>query len=614
MNKTEETFQTLRDRQLSWGIRTLAGIGTFALLFSLLRAITVGWQAVMGLHIVLYLIILGTALLTGRLSFMVRAIILLAAPFILGVTGLITWGLAGLGLPALLTSCILGTVLFGSRVGIIVSILSILMIGMIGFLFSSGLLTLGFDPKVYLTSYTSWIAAIAGMAIGAGLIVKAIGSLNREIENLVHTLQNRNAEMSGIIRRLEDEITERVRMEEERSTLESRLQRAERMEALGTLAGGVAHDLNNILVGAVSLPDLLLAKLPEGSPLRNPIELIQRSGVKAATIVQDLLTLARRGVASTSVLNLNTTVMDYFSSPEYQTLKSFHPQVEVELNLDQELPNMLGSSIHLLKALMNLVSNAAEAMPDGGKISVSTQWKHFGFQIGVHEEIEEGDYIVLRVSDTGIGISSDNMEKIFEPFYTKKVMGRSGTGLGMAVVWGTVKDHKGHIDIESTLGQGTTFSLYFPGTEEKEGQTQLALPLAEDVEMGRGEAILIVDDVKEQREITAEMLRELGYSVNTAASGEEALSYLEKSSADLLILDMYMEPGLDGLDTYRRVLKIQPRQKAIIASGYSETWRVREAQKLGVGCYLRKPFLMSTVGAAVRAELDKETAQPKPSV
>jgi CheY-like chemotaxis protein len=174
-----------------------------------------------------------------------------------------------------------------------------------------------------------------------------------------------------------------------------------------------------------------------------------------------------------------------------------------------------------------------------------------------------------------------------------------------------VKDHKGHIDIESTLDKGTTFSLYFPGTEEKEGQTQLALPLAKEVEMGKGEAILIVDDVKEQREITAEMLRELGYSVNTAASGEEAVSYLEKASADLLILDMYMEPGMDGLDTYRQVLKQQPRQKAIIASGYSETWRVREAQKLGVGRYLRKPFLMNTVGAAVRAELDKESAQIK---
>ena len=603
MNKTLETFQTLRDRQLSWGLRVISVVGLFVLFTSLFRAFTVGWHAVMVLHIILYVIILCTALLNRHLPFLFRATIVVAVTFIIGVTGLLAWGLMGFGLQALFAFCIFSMMLFGRRVGIISAALSIIVIGIVGLLFGLGILAYDFDPKAYLTSYTAWIAAMSAMALSGGLIVLALGSLNREIENLVHTLQNRNEEMAGIIKQLVAEMSERARVEEERRKLEDRLQRAKRMEDLGTLAGGVAHDLNNILIGTVSYPDLLLANLPQDNPLREPIEIIKRSGAKAAAIVEDLLTLARRNVVSTDVINLNSIITDYFTSLEYQKLKSFHPQVEVDLKLDQELPNTLGSPIHLHKTIMNLVSNAAEAMSDGGKIVISTNHERTGPRVGVFGEIEEGDYVILTVSDMGVGISPDNIEKIFEPFYTKKVMGRSGTGLGMAVVWGTVKDHKGYIDIESAMGKGTKITLYFPVTAEKIVETQKSVPSKEY--MGKGESILIIDDVKEQREIVSKMLCQLGYSVSTVASGEEAVAFLEKSSADLLFLDMYMEPGMDGLDTYRKVLELQPQQKAIITSGYAETPRVKEAQKLGAGPYIKKPFFLNDIGLAIRSELDK---------
>lgn len=604
MHQALDTIQDLRDRQLSWGLRAFSVAGFFLLLISFLRAFTFGGQALLALHILFYAVILYTTLLDRRLSFSFRAIVIVAVPFLLGVAGLFTWGLAALGLQALFTCCILSTVLFNVRTGIIAAVLSTVVTGMAGFLFGSGTLALNFDLNAYLTSYTAWILATFAIAITAGLFVMALGTLNGRIEALVKTLQDRNAEMAGIIRQLEREMEERARVEEERRKLEDRLQQARKMEALGTLAGGVAHDLNNILAGSVSYPDLLLAQLPKDSPLRKPIETIKQSGVKAATIVQDLLTLARRGVTSSSVLNLNFIIMDYFTSLEHQKLKSFHPQVEFELRLADNLSNISGSPIHLLKTIMNLASNAAEAMPDGGKIVVATgNERTQGSRIGVFGEIEEGNYVILTISDKGVGISPDDIEKIFEPFYTKKVMGRSGTGLGMAVVWGTVKDHNGHIDVESTLGKGTTFTLYFPVTAGKMIQTQHPAPTKE--QMGRGESILIVDDVKEQREIAAEMLHQLGYSVNTAASGEEAVAYLEKSHADLLVLDMYMEPGMDGLETYRKALKLRPRQRAIITSGYSETWRVKEAQKLGAGAYIRKPFLLNNIGVAIREELDK---------
>jgi signal transduction histidine kinase/CheY-like chemotaxis protein len=437
-----------------------------------------------------------------------------------------------------------------------------------------------------------------------GLIVLALGTLNHEIENLVGTLEHRNTELSGMVLQLKAEMAERARVEKERGTLDEKLQQAKRMEDLGILAGGVAHDLNNILVGTVSYPDLLLTRLPADSPLREPLETIRRSGMKAAAIVQDLLTLARRGVASPQVLNLNTVITDYFLSPEYERLKSFHPHVDVELELDPGLPNLSGSPIHLLKVVMNLVSNAAEAMPDGGKIVVSTSAEHTGPRVGSFESIEAGDYVLLRVSDTGIGIPQEDIDRIFEPFFTKKVMGRSGTGLGMTVVWGTVKDHEGHIDIESAMGKGTTFMLYFPAKADKLTLIQGMEPAPQG--MARGESILIVDDVREQREIAAKMLAELGYSVEAVSNGEEAIAYVNKSRVDLLILDMYMEPGMDGLDTYREILKLRPGQKAIITSGYAETQRVKETQELGAGAYIRKPFFMDTIGAAIRAELDKK--------
>ncbi|MCJ7810523.1 MAG: PAS domain S-box protein, partial [Desulfobulbaceae bacterium] len=300
--------------------------------------------------------------------------------------------------------------------------------------------------------------------------------------------------------------------------LEAQLLQAQKMEAIGTLAGGVAHDLNNILGGLVSYPELLLMQIPHDSPFRKSILTIQKSGEKAAAVVQDLLTLARRGVVVTEVVNPNDVIAEYLKSPECENLQSYHPGVHIETHLEKDSLNILGSSVHLSKTIMNLVSNAAEAMPEGGKLTISTENRYIDRPIRGYEDVVEGDYVVLTISDTGTGISPDDIEKIFEPFYTKKKMGRSGTGLGMAVVWGTVKDHKGYIDVQSTEGearpprlrardggQGTIFTLYFPVTRKElpEDKSHLAIGSYS----GNGESILIVDDVEEQRNIASGMLK-----------------------------------------------------------------------------------------------------------
>lgn len=400
------------------------------------------------------------------------------------------------------------------------------------------------------------------------------------------------------------DITERKKASKERERLLESLERSKKMEALGTLAGGVAHDLNNVLSGIVSYPDLLLMDLTQGSPLRKPIETIRESGKRAAAIVQDLLTLARRGVSASQVLALNDLITEYLGSPEFERLISFHPVVEVTTELDPTLLNTLGSSIHLSKTVMNLISNAAEAMPEGGRITITTENTYLERPIRGYSEVKEGPFVLLKISDSGVGISSEDLQRIFEPFYTKKKMGRSGTGLGMAVVWGTVQDHKGYIDVRSAEGRGTVIELYLPATSQEPSNQEKAETL--DVLRGNGEKILIVDDLQEQREIATRIVAQLRYAAGSAASGEEAVEYLKHKTADLVILDMIMDPGIDGLETYRRILEFVPDQKAIIATGFAETDRVKQAQTLGAGGYLKKPYSVEELGKAIKAELERQ--------
>ncbi len=208
----------------------------------------------------------------------------------------------------------------------------------------------------------------------------------------------------------------------------------------------------------------------------------------------------------------------------------------------------------------------------------------------------------MSVSDDGSGISSDDLERIFEPFYTKKVMGRSGTGLGLAVAWNVVQDHKGYIDV-TTDENGTTFELFFPITRGEIQGKDLAITI-EDFK-GDGETILVVDDVASQRDISCKMLVTLGYKTKALSSGEEAVEYLKENTVDLLLLDMIMDPGINGRETYERIIKIHPNQKAIIISGFTETDDVKDAQKLGAGKYIKKPVTLEKIGLAVKVELEK---------
>ncbi len=432
----------------------------------------------------------------------------------------------------------------------------------------------------------------AGRSLLSLILLNAANAM--ESLNIYRTVQEKNEVLETEIKKRTKDLLE----------YEKRLQRIQKMEAIGTLAGGVAHDLNNILSGLVSYPELLLMELPEKSAFREPLQTIKKSGEKAAAIVQDLLTLARRGVNVLENVQLNDVIRDYLESPEFEKLLFYHPLIHIEKNLDGDLLQMAGSPVHLSKTIMNLVSNAAEAIPKKGKITITTTNQYLDSPFPGYGHIQKGDYIRLDISDTGTGISPEEKEKIFEPFYTKKIMGKSGTGLGMTVVWGTVNDHHGHIDIQTQKDKGTTFKIFFPAIRES------ALVQKEHHDQrtnyyGNGETILIIDDLEDQRIIASEMLSKLGYSVTAVAGGEKAIAYLEKHSVDLLLLDMIMSSEMDGLETYKRALQLNPKQKAVIVSGFSESQAVKTARHLGAGQFIKKPYSFEKIGLAVKKELEK---------
>jgi CheY-like chemotaxis protein len=330
-----------------------------------------------------------------------------------------------------------------------------------------------------------------------------------------------------------------------------------------------------------------------------------QSTERGAAIIQDLLTLARRSVVVSEVVNLNNIVSGFLKTPVFEKMKDHHPRVTFRLDYDKNLLNIKGSPIHLEKTLMNLVTNAAEAISGKGEVTIRTENRYLDKAIRGYDEVKEGDYAVLAVSDTGMGIPAEDREKIFEPFYTKKTMGRSGTGLGLTIVSGTVKDHNGYIDVQTEVEEGTTFTLYFPVAREALIAQQQKAPI--ECYLGKGESVLVVDDIAELRDVAAELLTRLGYKVHVVPCGEEAVEYLKENKADILVLDMIMAPGIDGLETYRRVLEINPRQKAILVSGFSETERVKKAQNLGAGDFVKKPYVMEKIGVALRKELDKNS-------
>jgi signal transduction histidine kinase/ActR/RegA family two-component response regulator len=404
---------------------------------------------------------------------------------------------------------------------------------------------------------------------------------------------------------LEERLAAETRLSELNMKLaesEKKLARARKMESLGLLAGGVAHDLNNILAGVVGYPELLLMDESLSMGHRKAIETIRDSGLRAAAVVQDLLTVAR-GVASVrEPLNLNDIVRHFLRSPEFIQFTRGVLDLQVTTDLEPNLLNVSASRLHVEKGILNLVSNAIEATINrvDRRIVIKTENRYVDRPVKGYDDVNVGEYALLTVSDNGTGILNEDLERIFEPFYAKKSMGRSGTGLGLTIVWNTMQDHDGYVDVTSST-EGTDFTLFFPITRDLVKEEQFQTPIEHYA--GKGESVLVVDDQEDQRMIACAMLTKLGYKADAVPSGEEAVLYVKRNPVDLLLLDMIMVPGMDGRATYEEVVRSYPGQKAVIASGYSLTDDVKAAQRLGAGRYIKKPYTIETLGIAVKDEL-----------
>jgi PAS domain S-box-containing protein len=396
------------------------------------------------------------------------------------------------------------------------------------------------------------------------------------------------------------DVSERVKVEEEKIFLQRKLAKANKLKALGLMAGSVAHDLNNILSGIVSYPELLLSQMKKSDRFYSEIARIQEAGKRAAAVVADLVLLARGGATSFKVESINEIILSHLSSIEHRERLAKYPNVLIQTNLQQDLWNTPCSHLHIHKILLNLIGNALEAVKGSGLIRISTGNCQYSHPERLERNAGNRNYVKITICDNGPGIPPHDVDHIFDPFYSTKKKGKSGTGLGLSIVWNTVQQHNGWVEVKDN-NPGAIFEVYLPATTESINLRQSSL--VAHPPRGNGEKILLIDDLDEQNETISELLTNLGYSTCTVTSGEEGVSFLKVQAVDLVLLDMLMEPGMNGRQTYEKILQIRPGQKAIIISGYSETDEISKVRELGVSRFLEKPVTLPVLALAIRQEL-----------
>ena len=398
---------------------------------------------------------------------------------------------------------------------------------------------------------------------------------------------------------------ERQRAETRKRETNEQLIRAERMASLGMLAEGAAQDLAEVLSPVLRHVAPLREILHGNEAALGWVKEIEEAGVRAAAVLQDLQTIGRGRPRELAEVNLNHVIDHFMKSAAFHELKREHPKVRFVIEVASLLPAVSGSAAQLEMLLGHLVTNACEAMPGGGLLTVQTTSGHLDRPVGRYGSGQPGDYCSLRVSDSGPGLAPEEVERLFEPFYVRNVLGRRRlSGLALTLVYRVVEDHQGFIDLMTRTGQGTSFTACFP-VATGNGETLLLKP-----DYSGTETVLVVDDYAEHRATAADLLRDLGYRVITAASGREAVKLFESTlkepgqHIDLVVLDLVLGDDFDGVETYKALHAARPGQKAVLVSGFADIARIVEARKLGLRQCIQKPYALETLGKAVRSELD----------
>ncbi len=418
---------------------------------------------------------------------------------------------------------------------------------------------------------------------------KKDGSL-LDVEVSAGWLYNEQGEIVGLQGNTRD-ITARKKLEEDRRTLEQQLSQAQKLEAIGTLAGGIAHDFNNLLMGIQGYASLTLLDLEPSHSHYERMKRIEEQVKSGVDLTRQLLGLARGGRYEAKPSDMND-ILAKTSSMFGRTKK----EISIHHKFAERLWAVEVDRSQMEQVFMNLFVNAWQAMPGGGEICIETENRVLMEDQTIPHSLDPGGFVRIVVSDTGMGMDEKTKERIFDPFFTTKAMGR-GTGLGLATVYGIVKGHGGFIEVDSILGQGTTFSICLPASGRSVVQENR---VEETVTRGR-ETILLVDDESMVVDVTREMLLSLGYRVHAAGSGQEAVAvYMEKGrEIDLVILDMIM-PGMSGGETFDRLRKIDPGIRTLLSSGYSIDGQAQDILDRGCSGFLQKPFHLEQLSAKVR--------------
>ncbi len=396
------------------------------------------------------------------------------------------------------------------------------------------------------------------------------------------------------------DVTESRRMEEEKARLQAQLQHAQKLEAIGTLASGVAHDFNNILQAIGGYTQLMRSPTTEQTQNESHLAQIERNIDRAAELVRRLLTFSRKVEPELKPFELNTVVEQALSILE----RTLPKMIRVERNLGDSMEPILGDSGQVEQAILNLGANAGDAMPQGGTLHVETSMTELDeADCGRYLGAVPGPCARLVIRDTGQGINSDTLKHIFDPFFTTKEVGK-GTGLGLSMVYGIMKSHGGHVSCDSRPGNGTTFTLLFPVSPIKAPDARKTdIPKTEALK--GDESVLIVDDETDILEIAGTMLERFGYRVHTAVSGEIALELYKdkKTGIHLVVLDLGM-PGMGGYRTLLRLIESDPKAKVLIASGYVAGPQVEACLQAGAAGFVAKPYKLTDMLKKVREVLD----------
>jgi len=570
-------------------------IAPFIILSNVAKFAEAGRVDVLILQALFFMSAAATYFFRRKIPYALRALGILFIILVLAVGSLYSWGLIGGGIPSLIILCIFSTVFLGRSAGLVSLLLSLLSIAIIGWLVIRGIIVFDLDMNEQSRSFTTWLIGVISFLVYMGLTVLALGNLLLRTDSFIKTLRQRAIEMEQAKVELEREISERKK-------IEGQLLQVQKMEAIGRLAGGVAHDFNNHLMVIINLMEKIQSSFDPKDPRSRFSDLILSASNKSADLTGQLLAFSRKQIAEPKVFNLRGAIQEMV--PMLRSLISENIELSVEEAKDSG--NIRMDRVHLEQVILNLAVNAKDTMSDGGKLTIEIE------EIEVDEEyakkhfsIEPGQYVMLAVSDTGQGMDRETLSHIFEPFFTTKEK-EKGTGLGLATVYGIVKQAGGDIIAYSEIDAGTTFKIYLPRVDDLEDSVEIPIEKNGQLVVGEGETILVAEDDDLVRETALNMLTSNGYKVIEARSGEVALEQFKKHRelVDMVLTDVVMT-GMNGKELAQKIGEISPRTGFLFISGYTENV-IANQEVLDPGIeFLQKPFTTSALLGKIRAVLKK---------